>query len=321
MHLLDRDDRLSARAQSYRALAATRFRHLNRAMRWPWLLMPLFLGACSPAGVLNALAPNSDTTVVNDIAYGQGPRQKLDVYAPKEPSAARRPVVIFIYGGNWDSGDRAMYRFVGANLAAEGAVIVIPDYRLYPEIRFPAFMDDAAQSVAWTRAHATDFGGDPDRIFLMGHSAGGHIAALLALDRSYLQRAGVEPRAIAGVVGLAGPYDFLPLTDPELKTIFGPESEWPRSQPINFVTPGAPPMLLLTGDEDDTVRPRNSRNLAARLQAAGDTAQLKIYPGIGHLKLIGALARPITFLAPVKKDVMAFISATPSRSDTPSHAP
>lgn len=267
----------------------------------------LLLSACSPAGVLNALSPRDGVTVTRDIAYQPGPRHGLDVYAPR-PGPTPAPVVVFFYGGNWDSGSKAMYRFVGAALAAHGMLTVIPDYRLYPEVRFPAFMDDAAAAVAWARAHAADYGGDPDRLFLMGHSAGGQIATLLALDPEYLRSAGLSQRDICGVVGLAGPYDFLPLHDATLEAIFGPEAERPRSQPINFVTPQAPPMLLLAGQDDTTVYPRNSIRLAAKLRAAGVRATDTIYPSIGHATLIGTFSGALTFLAPARADSLRFIS-------------
>lgn len=279
-------------------------------MRLPVVLAPL-LGllatACSPVAALNALAP-SRGIVEQTAAYLPGPRHDLDVYAP-EPGTrpADLPVVVFFYGGGWEDGDRGMYRFVGAELAAHGIVAVIPDYRLYPDVVFPAFMQDAAQAVAWARAHAAAFGGDPHRLFLMGHSAGGQIATLLALDGEYLKAAGVDSKDIRGVVGLAGPYDFLPLKSATLKAIFGPEAERWRSQPIDFVKPGAPPMLLLAGSDDDTVDPGNTLRLAAKLRAAGDQVTATIYPSVTHKTLIGAFAPALTFLAPTRRDVLDFI--------------
>src|ERR1700722_13558436 len=225
-------------------------------MRWSVALEPflsLLASACSPATVLNALARSRGIVVQNDIPYLPGPRHALDVYAPAQGNgSADRPVVVFFYGGGWEDGDRSLYRFVGAELAAHGIVAIIPDYRIYPDSVFPAFMQDAAQAVAWAHDHAAQFGGDPHRLFLMGHSAGGHIATLLAYDGEYLQAAGVDPRGIRGVIGLAGPYDFLPLKTATLKAIFGPESEWPRSQPINYVAAAAPATLLLAGSSDTT---------------------------------------------------------------------
>jgi acetyl esterase/lipase len=271
------------------------------------LLLMLLAGACSPTAVLNALAPREGITMTRDVSYGQGPRRTLDIYAPRR-SAQPAPVVVFFYGGNWDSGSKSMYRFVGAALAARGVETVIPDYRHYPQARFPAFMYDAAAAVAWTSANIVKLGGDPGRLFLMGHSAGGQIATLLALDPTYLRSHDLSPkRDISGVIGLAGPYDFLPLHSEELKVIFGPEAERPRSQPINYVTPGAPPMLLLAGRADATLDPGNTLRLAARLRAAGDRVQDVLYPNIGHKALIAAFARPLGFLAPARKAVVRFV--------------
>lgn len=269
------------------------------------MLLP---AACSPVRVLNALAPRPGVTLTRDIAYEPGPRHTLDIYAPR-PSTHPAPVLVFFYGGNWDSGTKAMYRFVGYAMAARGILTVIPDYRLYPQVRFPAFMDDAAAATAWARAHAAQYGGDPHQLFLMGHSAGGQIATLLALDPEYLRAAGLRQRDVCGVIGLAGPYDFLPLHDDELKQIFGPAAERPRSQPINYVTPDAPPMLLMAGRDDHTVDPGNTLRLAARLRAAGDSVEAKLFPNIGHKTLIGAFARPLGFLAPARADAVRFIKA------------
>lgn len=268
----------------------------------------LTVTACSPTSVLNALAPRDGITVARDVPYADGARHSLDVYTPREADTPA-PVVVFFYGGNWDSGSKAMYRFVGAALAARGVLTVIPDYRLYPQVRFPAFMVDAAAALAWTRANVARYGGDPHRLFLMGHSAGGQIATLLALDTGYLRAVDLSPRDVCGVIGLAGPYDFLPLHDAELKIIFGPAVERPRSQPINYVSPHAPPMLLLAGRDDTTVDPGNTLRLAARLRAAGASAQDELYPGIGHKALIAAFARPFGFLAPARAAAVRFIAA------------
>jgi len=259
--------------------------------------------------VLNALAPRDGVTLTRDIRYADGPRHTLDVYAPR-PGAAPAAVVVFFYGGGWEDGSKDIYRFVGATLAARGVLTVIPDYRLYPEVRFPAFMDDAAKAVAWSHANANRFGGDPHRLFLMGHSAGGQIATLLALDGSYLKAVDLSPqRNLCGVIGLAGPYDFLPLHSETLKTIFGPEAERWRSQPINFVSSQAPPMLLLAGSGDQTVDPGNTLRLAARLRLAGVPVADELYPGVGHKALIAAFSRPLSFIAPVREAVLRFIAS------------
>lgn len=266
----------------------------------------LSVAACSPTSVLNALAPRDGITEARDIPYADGPRHTLDVYAPKATDRPA-PVLVFFYGGNWDSGSKAMYRFVGRAMAARGVLTVIPDYRLFPEVRFPAFIYDAAKAVAWTRANIAAYGGDPHQLFFMGHSAGGQIATLLALDPTYLRSVDLSQRDVCGVIGLAGPYDFLPLESDELKTIFGPEAERPRSQPINYVSPQAPPMLLLAGRDDDTVDPGNTRRLAAKLRAAGVPVQDDLYFGIGHKGLIAAFARPLGFLAPAREAALRFI--------------
>ncbi len=266
----------------------------------------LLASACAPTTLLNAVAPRGGV-VTASASYAEGPRHGVDVYAPA--GAHQAPVVVFIYGGGWRAGDRGMYRFLGATLAAAGLVCVVPDYRVWPEVRSPAFVQDAAQAVGWARAHAAEHGGDPGRLFLMGHSAGAQIAALLALNPAWLGAVGMQPgRDIRGVVGLAGPYDFLPLQSDTLKEIFGPEEQRPASQPINFVTPGAPPMLLATGSDDTTVLPRNSTRLAAKLREAGNKAELIIYPGVGHATIMGAFSAPLGFIAPVRQDVLRFIT-------------
>jgi acetyl esterase/lipase len=272
------------------------------------LLLTLSLVACSPVTVLNATAPRAGVVVHRDVPYAPGPRHALDIYAPAT-TRPDTPVVVFFYGGSWDSGARGMYRFVGATLAAHGVVMVIPDYRLFPKVRFPAFMQDAAAAVAWTRAHIASYGGDEHRLFLMGHSAGSQIAALLALDGHYLRADGLDPQDLAGVIGLAGPYDFLPLHDEKLRLIFGPKPDRWRSQPINFVTPRAPPMFLAAGTADTIVDPGNTRRLAARLRQDGVLVEEKLYPDIGHRLLIGAFAPLLTFFGPVRRDTLNFIAA------------
>ena len=270
-------------------------------------LAALVTSACSPAGLLNAVAPRGGISTTTGLAYGEGPRHGVDVYAPEAAQGA--PVVVFLYGGGWEGGERGMYRFLGATLAAAGLVCVVPDYRVWPEVGFPAFVQDAAQAVAWAREAAPRHGGNPGKLFLMGHSAGAQMATLLGLNPAYLGAVGLRPgRDLRGVVGLAGPYDFLPLQSETLKQIFGPEELRPASQPINFVTAGAPPMLLATGDADTTVLPRNTERLAARLRAAGNQVEAISYPGLGHAPLMGAFAAPLGFLAPVRRDVLRFIA-------------
>jgi len=262
------------------------------------------LAACSPLTLLNGAIPDGASQATQGLAYGTLPRQRLDIYAP--PNAAHAPVVVFFYGGSWRSGERADYRFAGDALASRGIVAVIADYRLYPEARYPAFLQDAAQVVAWTQQHIGAYGGDPGRVFVAGHSAGGYIAAMLALDARWLHGAAT----LAGWIGLAGPYDFLPIVARDVRPVFLFPDTPPDSQPIHHVSAAAPPGLLLAGAADSTVDPqRNSVSLALALRAAGACARLVEYPDLGHKLLVGALSRPLRWRAPVLDDVSAFVAA------------
>ncbi len=243
--------------------------------------------------------------VEKDVFYARGSDRRLDVYAP--PAAAGAPVVLFLHGGAWQTGAKEDDRFIASALARRGLVTVAADYGLYPQVRYPAFLRDAAKAVAWIKAHAPRFGGDLDRIILLGHSAGAYIAAMLALDARWLAEAGLDPRRdVAGFVGLAGAYDFLPLRSPALKAIFGAPQDWPLTQPIAYARGDAPPMLLATGRRDRVVDPGNSLRLAARVRALGGEAEVVVYPGLSHSGILAAFARPFRLLAPVLDDVTRF---------------
>lgn len=265
-----------------------------------------FLAACSPMGVLNTLVSTGGLVQDRSIAYGTHPRQVLDTYRPAEPGAPR-PVVVFFYGGSWDSGNRGSYLFVAQALAARGIIAVVPDYRVHPEVVFPTFLEDAAAAVAWTRANAARLGGDPAKIHVMGHSAGAHIAAMLALDPQWLAPHGMRPRDLAGLIGLAGPYDFLPLKNDTLRRIFAPESTIARTQPINFVTREAPRALLATGTTDESVSPGNSERLARKLREAGVTVTELRYPELGHISIVGVLAAPFQGRSPLVGEIERFV--------------
>ena len=263
--------------------------------------------SCSTTGMLNAASANAAVSVSRDIAYGGVPRQQLDVYAPKA-RVAGRPVVVFFYGGSWDSGDKASYAWVGQALAGQGYVAVVADYRLYPEARWPDFLRDSALATRWAKDHAAAYGGEPSRLVVMGHSAGAYNAIELAVDRRWLQAVGMDPgRDLRAAVGLSGPYDFLPLTSERLKTIFGPEPGRPDTQPINHVDGRAPPLLLITGDRDTTVRPANSDRLAAKVRAAGGEVVVIHYSKLDHVRTLGALAGPLRWIAPVMREVSGFV--------------
>ncbi len=266
------------------------------------------LAGCSPFVFLNAVAPGKGFYRQASIAYGPLSRQKLDVYVPDAAVKRPFPVVVFFYGGGWESGERKEYRFVGAELATRGVMTIVADYRLYPEVVFPAFVEDAALAVKWAQGHAAESGGDPKRLFLMGHSAGAQIAAMLALNKEYLRAVGANPRAISGLIGLSGPYDFLPLKSAKLKKIFGDPA--PRAtQPIDFVSAAAPPTLLINGSSDTTVDPGNSRRLAEALKAAGRPVEYRVYPDIGHGRVVAGFSPPLARGVPVTADVMRFIDS------------
>jgi acetyl esterase/lipase len=241
-----------------------------------------------------------------NIAYGTDPQHRLDVYVP-DKVAASRPVVLFWHGGRWRFGDKSDYRFVGAALAESGYVVVVANYRHYPQVKMPGFMEDAAQAALWAAAHAQEFGGDPDRLYLMGHSAGAHLAALVTLSPRYFAASGRPAPRIAGVIGLSGPYDFLPLLEADVQDMFGPPPLYPESQPINFLRADSPPMLLVHGLGDDTVRPKNSRNLAAGLSALGVPVTLKLYPKLSHADTVAALTTLLRGRAPILADITTFV--------------
>jgi acetyl esterase/lipase len=272
-------------------------------------MFALFLDGCSRLGFLAVNVPAAFGPYKRhaNIAYGADPRQRLDVYVP-ETAAGPRPVVVFWHGGRWRYGDKKDYRFVGAALAESGYVAVVANYRHYPQVKMPGFLSDAAQAALWAAGHAKEYGGDPGRLYLMGHSAGAHLAAMVTLNPRYFAAAGQSAPPIAGVIGLSGPYDFLPLLESDVQDMFGPPPIYPESQPINFVRGDAPPMLLVHGLEDDTVRPKNSRNLAAALQAVGAPVTLKLYPKISHSDTVVALTSLLRGRAPILADIQAFVS-------------
>ena len=265
------------------------------------------LAGCSPAYLLDATVSGAGVRETSDLRYGPGPQGTLDVYQPAGGFRGA-PLVVFLYGGSWRMGDKGEYPFVARPLVRRGAVVIVPNYRLYPEVRFPAFLEDNARAVAWAAMHAAELGADPARIFVIGHSAGAYNAAMLALDPHFLREAGSDRSNLAGVVGLAGPYDFLPITDPAVIPVFATVNDGPASQPVTYVDGHNPPMLLLAGTADTTVSPRNTESLATHIRAAGGTVKSKFYPGIGHIGLITAFAPLFQGRAPVLDDVAAFLA-------------
>lgn len=281
------------------------------------LIVAAMAFAFEPLASFNALMPKdrASARVAAGVPFGEGPRMTLDVYAPRAAAARPRPVIVFLYGGSWRSGRRQGYGFAARALAAQGFVVLVPDHRLVPEVLYPDFLIDCAAAVRWARREAGRYGGDGGRIVLVGHSAGAYNAAMLALDPGLL---GADRAAIRGFAGLAGPYDFLPLDDESTIAAFG---RWPRlaeTQPVSHASAGAPRALLLHGADDVRVKPRHSRALAARLEAAGADARLKYYPRLGHVGILTALALPFRRRTPVLADIAAFAhEVTGTRQERP----
>jgi len=280
---------------------------------WSLLLLAgtLLLSACSSLsfGIANLPARFSRSHRDADIPFGPESWQWLDVYRPANRAAAA-PVIVFWYGGSWTRGNKDEYRFVGTALAGLGYVVVLPDYRLYPTVRFPQFLADAAQAVAWVEQHAAAYGGDPHRIVLMGHSAGAHMAAMLAMNATYLREAGADPRDIRALIGLSGPYELTP-DDATLNAIFAAPYAPHDWQVLPFVTAGAPASLLIHGAADEVVWPGNSEHLAAALRACGVPVVLKIYPGRGHAATVAALSWVLRWRSPTLADIREFMRALP----------
>ena len=271
----------------------------------------LALTGCSRLAAFNAAVPKDPDVrlVASDVAYGLQARQKLDIYAPGGADAAL-PVIVFLYGGSWNSGARGEYGFVGSAFASHGFVTVIFDPRLVPQVRYPDFLNDSARAVRWVRDNIADYGGDPDRIALVGHSSGAYNALMLALAPEFLSRQGMRPRDLRAVVGIAGPYDFLPLRVDATRQAFAGVSDLPDTQPVTRAETArqTPPILLLHGEDDELVLPQNSLRLADKLRASGRPVRVMTYPRVGHVGVLLAISRPLRERARVVDDAVAFIS-------------
>ncbi len=271
------------------------------------LLALLMVSACSPLSILSATSGSHYQQTANQ-AYGKDARQTLDVYVPSTPTR-NADVVLFMYGGRWQFGNKDEYRFVADSLAAQGFVTVIPDYRLYPQVDWRDFLMDTAAAYHWVETNIATYGGNPRRIFIMGHSAGAHMAAIVALDPK-LRKQVDSDRAPCGLIGLAGPYDFLPINDADVQQVFKTANPLITSQPIFYVGHSMPSMLLLTGAADTTVKPGNTFRMAAAVNENGGKAQVISYPDVAHVGIMLAMAQPLSFLAPTLQDTTDFIHQT-----------
>ena len=299
-----------------------------RPRRWPrWAAALALTAAASSAmagvgtGLLNMLASVRGHRDTTDVPYGPGPRQRFDLYRPGRAladadQASGSPLVVFVYGGSWSNGDRADYRFAGEALAAQGFTVMVIDYRLSPEVRYPGFVQDTALATAYALEHARELGADPRRVFLYGHSAGAYNVAMLALDPRWLRAVGHAPNELAGWVGLAGPYNFLPIGDPGVQVAFDWPSTSPDTQPLQHVDDLAHPLPAFIGAavDDSVVSPtQNTEPLVQRMKARDTAVTVRLYERASHALLIGALQWPLTAVAPVLRDTAAFIrQAAPS---------
>lgn len=267
--------------------------------------------ACSPIKVLNALVPETNYQLIANVPFGELKRQKLDIYLPKnQPNAVvnLKKVIIFYYGGNWDSGERADYKFAAEALVSLGHIVVVPDYRLYPEVLFPKIMLDPSAAAKWVKLNIGKYGGDSKQVFLVGHSAGAHIAIMLLLDPEYLAIQLLKPNDFVGAIGLAGPYDFLPLQEERFKILFGTEETLWKSQPINFVDGKNPPFLLAVGNKDTLVLPRNTINLANKIKENNGLVEVIQFPSYSHVDMVVKLAKPLRGQGELLDAIATFIN-------------
>lgn len=276
------------------------------------LALLCLLSGCSKLALFDTLVAKDEGSerVACDVAFGDHPRQQLDIYRPTQAGASPAPVLVFIYGGAWKDGDKDLYTFAGRAFAARGFVTVVPDYRLVPEVHFPDYLTDNARAIRWVADRIERYGGDPRRIVLVGHSAGAYNAAMLALRADYLRDVGVDPRVIRGVAGISGPYDFFPFDDQLAIDAMGrAEDPGLNTQPIRWVDPADPPMLLVTGTADPTVKPRNTRALAAALREAGVRVETRFYEDRDHVDPLLALSRWYRDETPVLEDIVSFLES------------
>ena len=276
-------------------------------------MLPALLTACSAVDVLNATVASDTYTRTEGLAYGPQPRQQLDVYQPKgqTPSSLKNaPMVVFFYGGSWSTGERADYRFVGEALASQGIVTLVADYRLSPEVRYPVFVQDSALAVRWAFDHAEQYGASPSRIFVMGHSAGAYNAAMVALDDRWLKAVGLTPARLAGWIGLAGPYDFLPIGDTKTQVAFNWPGTAADSQPLSHASRASPPALLLAPAQDKVVdAQRSTVGMARRLKDRGVRVESELFDTVSHVTLVAAMASVLRGRAPVLERITAFVAS------------
>jgi acetyl esterase/lipase len=269
-------------------------------------VLGFFAPGSSPAMLLNVTVPRSSYRVQRDIAYGEQPRQKFDLYLPNAftPPA---PVVLFFYGGAFRAGRKEEYRIVGEALASKGVITAVADYHIYPDAHFPDFLEDGARALAALHARVAEFGGDPSRIFLAGHSAGAYISVMLAANPAYLRAVNADLSFIRGVIAIAGRYHELPLGDSIAREIFrGPARA--ETRPATYIDGKRPPILFLAGAKDSKEVLESHRLLAAHLREKSSDVEERTYPNVGHMGIMVALAPGFRNRAPLRDDIVRFVT-------------
>lgn len=280
----------------------------QKGLRWMgWILLATVLAVLIAGGTLKyAVARNGpavldtidritggarDVELIHREGIGDSPEQKVAVYRASGDDRPK-PVILFFHGGSWRSGSPDDYGFFARALVPEGFTVVLAGYRLMPEGEYPAMLEDTASAIAWTKRNIARYGGDPETIFIAGHSAGAYNVVQVALERQWLASAGFDPSIIKGVIGLSGPYDFYPFDSDSTKAAFGKAPDPEATQPINHVRGDAPPMLLIHGEKDTLVKPRNTRALSAAITQAGGMASPVYFMQMDHNAPLLALASP-----------------------------
>jgi acetyl esterase/lipase len=274
------------------------------------LLVVFIISGCSPLAYIN-FQVSRKMEVARDIPYNPQTNEFLDVYT--RPDVPSKGTVIFVHGGYWDTGSKDEYPFLADSLTEQGFTTVIVNYRLVPIVTFPSYVEDVAQAVKWTTENITEYGGNAENIFLMGHSAGAHIAALVAYDERYLQNVGLSNQNLRGFIGFAGPYDFLPVSPDDVRSIaaLGTEENYPDTQPINFVDSTDPPAFLAVSPSDTTVNPNNTTRFAQKIRDVGGSVEEHSYDGVDHITILGAMGRASRFLnEAVLEDVLVFLDSS-----------
>ncbi len=272
------------------------------------LIICLAISGCTKVIFATANAPKVafDGEIIHDIAYGSGQEQTLDIYVPESAKQGSLPVVVFFHGGRWTFGNKQQYAFVGISLAKLGYIAVLPNTRLYPEVKFPTFVDDGAAAVAWVYKNIEQYGGNQN-LFISGHSSGAHIGALIVANDEYLSAEGLSNQIINAFAGMAGPYDFEPKAK-DLKDMFGPPSNYPNMAVTTFIEGNEPPMLLLYSKDDDTVHIRNLQKLRSKIQSENGIVKTIMYETGEHTGTVAAFSWANPSDLPVERDIDQFFN-------------